>query len=129
MRCPSCEKFVSYDDSTEPEVDAQLSAGHIGGSVRIVLTCADCGEELKEGNFDLDADVSVPGEHEGEDHDLDVTVASSELTSAQRGRGRRAPTFYGYSVELEIGCSCGWRAEEEVTLTDDMQASEMDELV
>lgn len=55
MRCPDCNKFVSYDDSNEPEADdADIDAeGHVTGTVRVYLTCAECGTDLKEANFDL----------------------------------------------------------------------------
>lgn len=59
-RCPDCNKFVSYDDSTEPEVDADVDeTGHVTGTVRVVLTCAECGAELREASFDLDVDLSA----------------------------------------------------------------------
>ena len=43
MRCPDCNKFVSYDD--EPEVDfgsePEVEMGNIVGEVNIQVNCAD----------------------------------------------------------------------------------------
>lgn len=60
MRCPDCNKFVAYDDSNEPEADdVDIDRdGHVSGSIRVYLTCAECGTDLKEANFDLDVDMS-----------------------------------------------------------------------
>lgn len=69
MRCPSCNKFATYDTSAEPESDGMevtvekdgdAYKASIGGQVRIVLTAECCGDELKEATFDVDiADVDV----------------------------------------------------------------------
>lgn len=55
MRCDQCNKFAAYDDSTEPEVDLNFDAdtGDVNAQVRIVLTHDECGQELKEANFDF----------------------------------------------------------------------------
>ncbi len=59
MRCPSCNKFVPYDTDSEPEVDIEIDAeGSVSGTVRIVNTCADCGEELKEASLDVNEDLT-----------------------------------------------------------------------
>ncbi len=54
MRCPSCEKFVSYDDGKvdEVEVDLDEETGTVTITGRVVLPCAECGDELKELNVD-----------------------------------------------------------------------------
>ena len=61
MRCPQCEKMVSYGDPemevTNEEVDNE---GNVTISVRMALTCADCGEELKDNEFELSTEI----EHE-----------------------------------------------------------------
>lgn len=59
MRCPDCNKFVSFDTEQDPEesnasIDAQ---GHVAINVRIVNSCADCGTELKEAEFVLESDA------------------------------------------------------------------------
>lgn len=62
MRCPDCNKFVPYD---EPEIEVngdpdisdceQDGGGIITGNVRVVLKCADCGNELKDAELDFEA--------------------------------------------------------------------------
>lgn len=69
MRCPNCNKFVSYDGSEEPEESGEFEVAHTGdrsvtvtGSADRLLNCADCGTELKRGNLEFDIDVVI--EHE-----------------------------------------------------------------
>lgn len=68
MRCPDCNKFVSYDESAEPEAMLEVETdgtdeATVSGTVRVVLTCAECGTELKETSFDVDETVEVPEAH------------------------------------------------------------------
>lgn len=59
MRCDSCNKFVSFDTETEPDISVQLeNDGTISGTVRIVNTCAECGQEMKETTFDVECDCA-----------------------------------------------------------------------
>jgi hypothetical protein len=56
MRCPDCNKFVSFD---EPEIegdDPDIVGTAVSGNVRIVLKCADCGGELMD---EVDVDQAV----------------------------------------------------------------------
>lgn len=90
MRCPDCNKFVAYDDTNEPEADdADIDRdGHVSGTVRVYLSCAECGTELKEANFDLNADMTatVAAHHaavaEAKADKLDVVVAKAEAEGA-----------------------------------------------
>jgi hypothetical protein len=52
MRCPDCNKFVSFDEQ-EPEINSIEvdDSGNVSAEVRIVNACGDCGAELKEANF------------------------------------------------------------------------------
>lgn len=131
MRCDQCNKFASYDDSTDPEVDVDLSDdGTFSGQVRVVLTCADCSQELKEASFEFDGEIpeEVRDQHQGDGHSLSLDADDNELTSRYEGKGRYAKTFYGYRAGLDLSCSCQvdglWTAE----FADDIQASHMDEL-
>ena len=56
MRCPSCEKFVAFDEGNVDEVEAEIDedSGEIHISGRVVLPCAECGDELKELNVEED---------------------------------------------------------------------------
>jgi hypothetical protein len=142
MRCPDCEKFVSYDDSNEPEINDENidDDGAISIGARIVLTCADCGNELKECEFNLDGNVpdEIAELHKGEGHELELTADSSELTTRsgyfKKGLfvpayGRYAKTFYGVDVNYSVSCSCQEESVFSGNLMDDVQASSMDELV
>jgi hypothetical protein len=57
MRCPDCNKFVSFD---EPEIEAQepdIDGSTLTGQVRIVLKCSDCGNELKDAELDYEIEI------------------------------------------------------------------------
>lgn len=131
MRCPDCNKFAAYDDSTEPEIDIDLANdGAFSGQARIVLTHDECGTELKEATFDIEGEVpnEIIANHKGDGHGLDLEVGDSELTSRSEGSGRYMKTFYGYSASLDLTCSCGTEGLWSTDVADDIQASHMDEL-
>jgi hypothetical protein len=129
---------VSYDDSTEPEVDLEVDEdGMVTGTARIVLTCAECGTELKEANFDAEVDLSDWAEkHQGEKHSLEVEASNSEMTQRSQTHDRHGRkiklarymrSYYGVSVQAQVKCSCG--EETEGTFEDEVMASGMDEMV
>lgn len=136
-RCNDCNKFVSYDDSTEPEVEnIDITPDAITGEIRIVLNCAECSNELREGRFEFDIDISEDfGEkHEGEGHDLEVNTEFIELTTHQQttdGKGKFVParfrkSFYGYSAEFLVTCSCGHK--QSYDSAESTQASYLEEV-
>jgi hypothetical protein len=134
-RCADCNKFVSYDDSGEPEVDVEVDEVAITGTVRIALMCAECGTELRESTFDIDENIEGIFEHcTGEGHNLDVSCDSCDLTTHQdtvNAKGKPIPfrsrkTFYGYSVAFTVICQCG--KKESYDFADSVQASHMDEI-
>jgi len=152
MRCPDCNKFVGFDEA-DPEIESLEvnEDGAVSISVRIVNCCADCGTELKEATFEMEADHSTEfAEHlkaEGieetaepephAEHELSIEEAGYERTNRsgffKKGQfvpagGRYAKTFYGAEVSYEICCSCG-KFKAEGSLNDDVQASGMDEMV
>lgn len=115
MRCDQCNKFASYDDSTEPEVDVDLNDdGTFNGNVRIVLTCNDCSQELKEASFNFDGEVpeEIIKKHKGDGHGLELEADAGELTNRGEGSGRYMKTFYGYDVALSLNCDCQGRGAE-----------------
>lgn len=114
MRCPSCEKFVSYD---EPECEEQDSAAVDGttvtANVRVVLKCADCGDELKEATFDLEGEAALKAKckaaDESEDapeHEWEVVDASYDPTDRYESidkKGRAIPSRFQQTYELDLG--------------------------
>ena len=138
MRCPDCNKFVSFDEA-DPEVNTLGidEDGQVNAEVRIVNTCADCGTELKEITFEMEHDHQHDVvNHKGEGHELSIEEDGSERTSRSgyflKGKfvpkgGRYAKTFYGAKVDYSVQCSCGKLALSG-SVEDDAQASSMDEL-
>jgi hypothetical protein len=136
MRCPSCEKMVSYDTEAEVEGDPEVSGGSVTVEARRVLTCADCGEELKQNTFDLAAEIkedegSVTDEPEDEEDEEDVDeeqkaacaegdhdweLVEHELaptmrtqTHDRKGRPLKGPMRYRktyYGVDFSGGVKC-----------------------
>lgn len=131
-RCPDCNKFVPYEEQ-DPEVEVEIDEeGTVTGTVRIVNACGECGTELREATFEVDApEYGLAAEelakHTGEGHGLEVEEQSSERTTRQEGKGRYAKSFYGYDLAFRVTCSCGQLKIEGQT-NDDIQASSMDEL-
>jgi len=130
MRCPDCEKFVSYAGEEEPEQELiELNDGEIQAEVRIHKDCAECGSELKEATLNMQAELSAAFQaaHQGAGHDLQIDETPQWIaTERTEGKGRGLKTFYGASAAVTVKCSCG--ASEEVAVEDDIPASTMDEL-
>lgn len=134
MRCPACNKFVPFDDSNEPEVngvDVEPN-GEVTADVRVVLTCAECGEELKESSLNPSETVDLSGhvvpEGEEDDHQLEVADEGAELETRTEGSGRGLRTYYGARVTAKVTCT-GCDFEADVELFGEVRASEMEELV
>ena len=140
MRCPDCNKFVSFDEG-EPEVNNidVDSEGNVTANVRITNNCAECSQELTEANFDLEADhVDDCKEHVGKGHELSVEDNGCERTDRsgffKKGKfvpayGRYAKHFYGVELSYTITCSCGKLENVDGVLRDEIQGSSMDGLV
>jgi uncharacterized Zn finger protein (UPF0148 family) len=157
MRCPTCEKFVSLElqEPESPDVsveyngdpDARRSRTHglgflgrapgfiITGSIRIVRTCAECGEELKEATLDIDQEVEV-----GEDLTAaekteaatvttydDAEVEDESVESIEEGGGRYKKSYFGAEVTFVIRAGPENAVVARVTWSDKVAASQMDE--
>jgi hypothetical protein len=148
MRCPNCSKFVPFD---EPEVevnDESVNTTDLSVGVRIVLKCADCGEELKDAELTDDLDLNE--EHECPDSEKQDKMRDDgedlfELEGSLEAEGfdryqdkdrhgkpiksrRYQRHFYGANVTGQAKCLC---CEEifDVKLTLEEQASGFNELV
>lgn len=143
-RCPDCSKFVSLNQE-EPEENSAFeidAEGEITGELRAVLTCAECGTEMKDTTFDFSETPDEIAEHldeatkrafdadsvEPEVHELTVNGAAYDSTERYSDnkyyRARRH--YYGVRAEISVECSCGesWT----ITLEEDQQASSFDDL-
>ena len=133
MRCPSCEKFVSYDTEVEPEEQSEpeINGEQLTATYRRVLTCGECGEELKDAEIEFDETLTIDEpegakypDHEdwakcpvtGEEHEWSIDVSASATMDVEktdrRGRpiknSRYAKTFYGVELSGTATCSqCG----------------------
>lgn len=137
MRCEQCRKFVSFDDSNEPEVDVDFVGGFVTGTVRIVLTCAECNEELKDAIFDVDVDC-ISWMHDHQKKACAVTVACDSVEMTQRSATkdrhgnpiknmRYAKKYYGVELRGTVSCICG--GKEAFSWNEEIQASAMEEIV
>ena len=147
-RCSSCNKFVGYDDSTEPETNLEFTEeGSIVGNVRVSLTCAECGTDLKETSLEFEEDLSdqfakhfedvgIKKDKAGNDIPIEAEFEEkgSELIVSTEGKGRGLKTYYGASIEYEVTCECEVCKKNpdkafsiSDNLTDRCQASSMDE--
>lgn len=156
MRCPSCNKFPSFEIS-DPEVDIDLDGPHVTGNVRLPITTSCCGEEVKEGNFEIDIDLEsefidalkaagVPEPENG----FDFAEAEFEVESDDCGwddryadkdqKGKPITNYryrkHYYGIHLTVTASCKYPHDGgtvdvsvEATHDDEVQASGMDELV
>ena len=115
----------------EVESETEVDDSSVAGSVRIVLTCADCGEELKEASFDVDvafelkhAEECLNSEGESE-LELDFEPeAFDEFVPPNKKRQRH---MYGASAEAAVTCtSC--KATATASWRDSIQSSAMEEL-
>ena len=124
-RCANCNKSVSLEFQ-EPEVedDPQVdSDGEVTCSVRLVRTSECCGDELKTATLEMSGKVIIPDEHK--DHDLGARV--EQVSQVEEGGGRYAKSYFGAEVEIEVHCACQDVTLANITLTDKIAASEMDE--
>lgn len=134
MRCPNCNKFVSYDEP-EAQVDSvELNGGTLSANVRLVLNCSECGGELKDAELEAHKEI----EHECDACDLEIADEGTPDTFSRlqdkdrRGKtiksSRYMKTFYGFSLECSINCTkCGESIEAQ--LDGEEQASGFNELV
>lgn len=136
-RCNDCNKFVSYDEDTEPEVDGgSFTDNEYNGDVSRVLNCADCGSELRRGTFSLQHDLTdalaedereCPG-HEGDDepedrddkdaddtaHEWEIVDETAEnndrtVTTDRHGRQIKKARYFTTmrGVTLTVQAKCG----------------------
>src|SRR5262245_36266183 len=132
MRCPSCEKFASLEMSDPELVETTVTGDSISMEVRIVRTCADCGDELKEATlnleigFDPENEDCPKGDEESPEHNFEL-MGEPEVTAIEEGGSRYAKSYFGAEVSGEIQCT---KCEEQIefSASEKVAASEMEEL-
>ena len=146
MRCPDCNKFVSYDTDNEPEADdLSYDGAMVTGDVRRELPCANCGTTLKSATFNMEIPVAVEGADkpchvEGEEdvaeHEWEVEceAETSDRTQTTDRNGKQIKSsrymtqYYGVVVNGDVKCSrCNISAS--FSGADEMPASSYDEEV
>jgi hypothetical protein len=123
-RCNECNKFVSLD-TEQVEVDISIDSAEITGDMRVVRQCAECGNEMTEGNFDVSItlDEDVLEKHKDEKHpelesmdDISFEVeAKNEEGYEKNEEGGRKRMLYGGRFEYIVTCSvekCGEKVIE-----------------
>lgn len=144
MRCPDCNKFVSFETEEEPEETEEptLDEGHFTAAYRRVLPCSECGTELKEAQIEFDVSLDEPNclfldpateeIHEWDCSDVTATPSESRQTIDSKGRAITNPRYIRtlYGVELTGVIKCA-KCDGSITLSlsQYVSASEMDELV
>jgi len=132
VRCPDCNKFVSYADDFEVEVLADeviITADDVArvyAEIRIALACDECGTELKETNFEIEEiEIDLAGKKLTEE-ECELEFDLSPLAQ-WAGEGRSTKTFYGFDGTV-ILVSGAWKSKP-AQISDRSLASWMDELV
>jgi phage FluMu protein Com len=130
-RCSTCNKWPELEQA-EPEVDISLDGDIISGTVRIVLQCTQCNDDIKEATFDVEVDVSehlkhkCPDEEIGEGWTVDMPDIEA-MTRQHPPKAQRRTTFYGAQGDIILKCQCG-EVEEQIPWSDEIKASHMEEL-
>jgi hypothetical protein len=146
MRCPDCNKFVSFD---EPEIEGDTSdvvGTAVSGNVRIVLKCADCGGELKDAELDYEVEIvhdckkckkKQEPEFTADDAPDFSSTSRRETTMKVKKKGvyvdrpipfRYQKQYYGAEITGHVTCSV---CEESIEYTAEVEerASGFNELV
>lgn len=146
MRCPDCNKFVSYEEPEAELNSVDLNDSSLHASVRVILKCAECSQELKDAEIETDTDIEhdckkkLAVEHKEKSGDPLFEIESDgepqgtdrTQTTDRHGRqirnSRYMRRYYGFTLETEVKCLC---CEEKfiVTLEGEEQASGFNELV
>jgi phage FluMu protein Com len=152
MRCPDCNKFVSYDEPQveiqSVDIDGEGATVHV--EVTVTLPCTDCNTELKSASIEAEASFEhtckpkaerppeqKPSPDYKDDDDQFEADDSGEAQGTSRletkdrhGKqiklARYMKTFYGFELDAEVKClKCG--EVFVVRLEGEEQASSFDE--
>jgi len=132
MRCPDCNKFVSYDEPQCEVSNVDADGDTVRASVTVQLNCQDCGGTLKDAEIEAEAEIDHeckpdserekdwkpdPEFKEGEDQFEIENEGDAEGTNRLQTKDRNGKeiklmrymkSFYGFTLEPEIRCrKCG----------------------
>lgn len=108
MRCNDCNKFVGLELQDEPEAELEVDEGGlVTGSVHLVRECAECGTELKEGNFTVEVLVPAFVEHMQKhvDDRADADKVFADKAKAAKAAGQPEPESDNVDDEEEFEAS------------------------
>lgn len=147
MRCPDCSKFVSFDEP-EPELNSvELDGSTLRASVRVVLKCADCGNELKDAEIEAEKEIEHDCKNEAEKarrekagEELFEVTDDGEPAGNDRfqdkdrhgrpiKRARYMRHYYGFDLETTVKCLCCGEEDIAVATEGEESASGFNELV
>ena len=132
MRCPDCNKFVSYDEPQCEVVSVELDGDSVRASVTVQLNCQECSQILKDAEIEAETTIEHickpeaerekdqkpdPDYKDGDDQfevesDGDAEGSSRLEDKDRNGKqikySRYMKTFYGFTLYTEIRCrKCG----------------------
>lgn len=125
-RCPNCNKFVSLEQQ-EPELDLAVDGDEVSGTVRLVLACAECSEEMKELHFDVNIKIKHACDDDTIECEFEISDESAEATDRYNDKDRKGKPiknmrymahYYGADISVTVKCAeCG----EEIELSDTVE--------
>ncbi len=120
MRCPDCQKFVSYGDAETSEIEVEINDTELAMNGTLYLTCGDCGTNLKsvelasETTIEEEVFPATPDSFD-EENDIveyeidgtpDIEPTSRSETKDRKGKPIKSPrywkTFYGASASIDV---------------------------
>lgn len=135
MRCPDCNKFVSFDEPVGEIEYAEINDARLNVCARIVLCCAECNAELRQSSFEEEHDLEC--DHDGKEGEYEFDVTSEEATAGERMqatdkkgkpvKARFQKKFYTLEYTIHVSCSCG--KDQEIEGQFEEQASNMEDLL
>lgn len=139
MRCPDCNKFVSFGEAECENESVDTSGSNVEVQVTVNLPCGDCGTTLKSASIEASGEIehTCPGsEREGPDFEVEDEGSPSGTdryqTTDRHGKpiknSRYMRHYYGFETEVEVKCN---RCGETVTVqvSGEEQASAFEEQV
>lgn len=139
MRCPDCNKFVSYGEM-EIEIDTEIDGDTVTVSGTLILPCGNCGIQLKS----LDVSDQIEITHDCQDGSAPLAPGAdayaldsaegdpTERRQSTDAKGKPIPvryqkTYYGADIRVVVKCNrCAELIELSAAIED--QTSSFEEL-